>query len=414
MIHRAPWVLSRPFSFSDSTGRMIENGSVVFAADRIVDSGPFVEIKEKYFQVPVVDHQDAVLLPPLVNAHVHLELSCLSRLGSSQKQFVDFPDWIRELLRQRSNVSDAEMMQGSDESLLQLWTRGTGLIADIGNRIEIFPDLTAKMEKNTTICNFLEFLGLTAGSEREMIELLKRLAGHTYVAAHAPYSTGPGLIRAIKQVAEKNNQLFSIHVAESSEEIDFLVDGHGPFRGFLEERGVWDGTFQPPGCGAVDYLDRLGILNESTLCVHVVHVSDDEIDLLAKRRARICLCPGSNRRLASGVAKVERMIASNILPALGTDSLASNDTLDLWREMQLLRQDHPQIDPAIVLSMATRGGAESLGFGESFGQLSAGMKVSVVAARLDDSCDTPDSIYDYLTSAGTAVKVYWLDGVDSH
>jgi cytosine/adenosine deaminase-related metal-dependent hydrolase len=143
--------------------------------------------------------------------------------------------------------------------------------------------------------------------------------------------------------------------------VEFLQSGQGPFRTFLEERGVWDGSFTPPATGPVHYLEGLDLLDHQTLCVHAVHLGDDEIQLLAEKKAKVCLCPGSNRFLGVGRAQPEKMLAAGIRPCLGTDSLASNPQLSLWREMAILAQDHPALPAETIVAMATRYGAEALG-----------------------------------------------------
>ncbi len=410
VLHRAPWVLCSPFSFSGSAGRIIENGCVVTEGSRIAAAGPFSELKDIYTNAVVRDHEQSVLLPALVNAHAHLELSCLSELGKSEERFYYFTDWIRKLLQARSRIeSHEEVTESAVNTLLLMSARGVGLIADIGNKADRCYEGLEKTNRHTTVIHFIELLGLSGTSEQRMLEAIESFSGDRPVAAHAPYSTSPKLIGRIKQSASQQGHVFSIHVAESGEEVDFLRDGKGCFRDFLEERGAWDGSFTPPGCGAITYLDQLGVLDSRTMCVHAVHISEEEIALLADRRAKICLCPASNRQLSSGIAPVTKMLAHKILPALGTDSLASNSTLDIWREMQLLREDHPDVDPAVVFSMATRGGAESLGYGPDFGELSAGKQAAMISVRLDGKCDRPATIYDFLTTAGASVDLQWAE-----
>jgi cytosine/adenosine deaminase-related metal-dependent hydrolase len=202
--------------------------------------------------------------------------------------------------------------------------------------------------------------------------------------------------------------VFSIHVAESAEEIEFLQTGTGSFRSFLESRGAWDNSFNPPGTGAVHYLEQLGVLDHRTLCVHVVHIDEQEIEILANKQVNVCLCPGSNRHLGVGKAPVKQMLSAGILPAIGTDSLSSNKTLNVWREMQILREDHPGLMPQDVFAMATIGGAVAWGRDDELGSLSPGKSAFFLSIESKDSFDSDLEVFDFLTAAGDSIQVDWV------
>jgi cytosine/adenosine deaminase-related metal-dependent hydrolase len=161
--------------------------------------------------------------------------------------------------------------------------------------------------------------------------------------------------------------------------------------------------------GSVHYLESLGVLNDKTICVHVVHVDHEEIEILASRKAKICLCPGSNRFLGSGKAPVTEFLAHGILPALGTDSRASNVLLSIWREMRLLREDHPELSPETVFSMATRGGAEAWGIDSELGTLEPGKHARILKVYCQSNINSSEDILEYMTTAGESVQVEWVE-----
>jgi hypothetical protein len=134
----------------------------------------------------------------------------------------------------------------------------------------------------------------------------------------------------------------------------------------LEEGGMEPGRWQPPGCGAVTYLDRLGFLDSLSLCVHVVQVSEEEIQLLQRSRAGVCLCPRSNLFIGNGLPPVRQLLDAGVPCAIGTDSLASNADLNLFKEMTVL-VDQCGIGPDVVLAMATFHGARNLGLTSHYG-----------------------------------------------
>lgn len=147
----------------------------------------------------------------------------------------------------------------------------------------------------TRVDYYTELLGLSRQATLLALQVMQdHDDGHNFTC-HAPYSTSAALLQSVKERAALLRRLYPLHVGESLDEVEFLATGHGPFRSFLEERGVWDGSFAVPGCGPVAYLERLGLLDELTLCVHCLHLDEAEIDLLARRRAGVCLCAGSNR-----------------------------------------------------------------------------------------------------------------------
>jgi cytosine/adenosine deaminase-related metal-dependent hydrolase len=251
---------------------------------------------------------------------------------------------------------------------------------------------------------------MSTKAAHEAIAALNREEGRDDInrTVHAPYSCHADLIRAVKERSRRQQRIFPLHVAESAVEVDFLRHGSGGFRELLVARNVWDGSFVPMADnnqGSVNYLDGLGVIDSRTLCVHAVHVSKQEITLLAEKRAKICICPGSNRYLGVGRAPVADMLASGIVPALGTDSLASNRELNLWQEMKIVRADHPGIRPSSIFAMATRSGAEALGYGDQMGRLHQGLQASVLAVESPEI--KRSEVFDYLTTIGRQAKVRW-------
>jgi cytosine/adenosine deaminase-related metal-dependent hydrolase len=375
-IHRAPWLL--PISSPP-----VQDGGVAVQSGKIAAVGPFREVRQSWPGAAVIDHPDCVLLPGLINTHAHLELSHLRQLGR-QPAPPSFPAWIERLLEARSRAAadEAAMLQAARQELAQQEAQGVAVIADISNS-----GLTSQLaaEFSGRLAVFKEYLGLRADSAAAALLRLQQESGKQPCTGHAPYSTHPDLLRSLKVRAKRLGHIFPIHAAESPAEIELLRTGSGPFRHFLEERGLWDGSFQPVGQpgGAVRWLHQHGLLDSRTLCVHCVHIDDQEIALLAENGAKVCLCPGSNRCLGAGKAPVGSLLKSGILPAIGTDSLASNPELSLWREMRLLAEDHPDLAPADILRMATLGGAAALGLDSRLGSLEPGKEAAIIAARLE-------------------------------
>ena len=396
-LHRAPFLVP-------VAAPLITDGAVLTENGLILDAGRFADLRNTPGAV-IIDHPGMILTPPLVNAHVHLELAHLAELGQMGTP-ENFSEWIKSLLALREGKGVHGYFFEAWELLDSLSNSGVGLAADIGNLSE---SREIGVGKRVEVLFFLEMLGLSRqAAERNLQQLddLERENKDVSCTAHAPYSTSANLLQALKERARTRRQLFPIHTAESADELEFLRNGSGPLRDFVEKKGVWDGSFVPPGCSSVEYLDRLGLLDHLTLCVHCVQLSDEEIELLSARRAKVCLCPGSNRYMGVGSPPVEKILARNLLPALGTDSLASNPGCSIWEEMRILREDHPGIDPALVFAMATRGGAESLG-STVYGALHPGKAARFLAVEYGQG--TEREVFEFITGIGNKVKIEWLE-----
>ena len=398
-LYRAPYVVPVATPLIEDGGMLTEDG-------RIVAVGRFSDLQGT--NAKVVDYDGHILTPALINGHAHLELSYLAHLGQdlSQAASGDIVAWIRKLLqaREQENVAEDEQEFLAWQALAQLYASGCTVVADIGNNPG---SQTIGKDFKVRVLFFLEMLGLSKQAENEALERIKNSPSEMRCTAHAPYSTGPELMLHLKDRARRHNHIFPLHVAESVDEIDLLQTGSGRFKGFLQYRGGWDDSFVPPGTGAVSYLDKLDILDEKTLCVHAVHINEEEIDILAQCQAKVCLCPGSNRYMGVGKPPVGKFLVKGIRPALGTDSLASNTMLNMWREMRLLLEDHPNLDPEEVFKMATINGAAALGVADQVGTLESGKSSAFLAVC--NQASQKNEIYEFLTSVGEDVQMEWAE-----
>jgi cytosine/adenosine deaminase-related metal-dependent hydrolase len=195
------------------------------------------------------------------------------------------------------------------------------------------------------------------------------------LAAHAPHSVSPALLCLL---AERGGPA-AIHAAESPDESAFLLDGSGAWPAFLERRGLGAVAFEPPGVSPLRHLEELGVLHPRLLAAHCVQADALDRELLARRGVHVVLCPRSNRNLRVGTADVPALLAAGVRLALGTDSLASVDSLDVLDDAVLLHSQFPALDPAAILRMATVGGAAALGLAD-LGSLAAGKRAALVFA----------------------------------
>ncbi len=400
-LYRAPLVLP-------VASPPLEDGAVLTANGRVRAVGPYAEVSRQAADLPLVvetDYDGHVLIPALVNAHCHLELAHLAFLSREwQPEAGDITGWIRRLLEARQECPADP--QAALMALARLFAGGCRTVLDIGNdpaSREVGEQFKAE------VFFFLEMLGLTGQAQESALARLAQQPGDLCCTGHAPYSSGPELLMALKTRATDGDCLFPVHLAESAAEEEFLAAGTGPFRDFLVERGLDLTGFQPPGCGAVTWMDTLGLLDHQTICVHGVRVSREDIALLAARGVGVCLCPGSNRFLGVGRAPLPDYLEAGIVPALGTDSPASNLGFSLWHEMRVLRQDHPGVEPATVLAMATRAGARLLGREGETGVIAPGVNAALPAVVCPDIKGGVDAVLEYLTTTGEDIRLEWIE-----
>ncbi len=395
-IHAAPWVV--PVG-----APVLRDGGVAVAAGVIVAVDVMARLQQQYPGAEVRNYPGCVLTPALVNAHTHLELSHLAGLAS-EPHTGSFTDWITRLLALREHLgADGEAAETAARSALEgQYSSGVQVIADIGNT-SLGRDLAATFPG--LMLAYKEYLGLAEFTLAKNLQRLAQEPAQALCTGHAPYSTHPALLRQLKARANSHGQIFPLHVAEPAAEAEMLACGSGELVDFVRRRGFWDDSFRPTNSGgSIHALHELGLLDARTLCVHAIHVNDAEIQMMADLHVKVCLCPGSNRFLLTGRAPARRYLEHGILPALGTDSLASNPEISLWREMRILAEDQPDLAPADIFTMATRGGAEALGIGHRFGSLAPGRKAAILAVPLAGNCRTETDIHRYLVRTGSTLQ----------
>ena len=395
LLHRAAWVL--PIAAPP-----IHEGWVLVDRGRIVDvgggRGPEASYQEHSqprtanSQIPSSNYRaQTAILPGLVNSHTHLELSWMrGRVPSSER----FDDWIRALVSLRRRNPDAVSAGITDAAVAALdEARRCGTIAfgDISNTF-LTPSLFVRAGCVAHV--FFELIGFNepdpegrVRSARETVDAIERLGSDVRgsLAPHAPYTVSPALFRAIQRDLDAHpGARCSVHLGESSAEVEFLRDGSGPIAEALQGLGAWDPGWRPPECSPVEYLAHLRVLDERTIVVHGVQLTDSDLRRLRDAEAVLVTCPRSNRWTGAGIAPVERFYASGVRVAIGTDSLASGDDLNMFNEMAAVRALAPNVPASRILHSATLGGAEALGFGSEVGSIEPGKRAGLIAVRLPD------------------------------
>jgi cytosine/adenosine deaminase-related metal-dependent hydrolase len=334
---------------------------------------------------PARDLGDAAVLPALVNAHTHLELSWMAGLVPPA---ASMGEWIARLLqlRRESPPGLEDEQRAAADAAAFMHATGTALVGDISNSLHVVGALAGAGLEGVV---FHELLGFNAARPASVVDdaAARARAARTSVggradirfaiAAHAPYSVSPALFREIarRPAAEP----LTVHLAESPEEIEFLRSGSGPLRRLVERLGVWTDEWEPPGCDPVEYLSRVGYLQRGLLAVHAVQLGDDALARLRKAGAVVVTCPRSNIWVGAGMPRVPHFYAAGVRVAIGTDSLASVGSLSLFDELAELRRIAPDVSAASLLESATKIGADALGFGATHGTITTGKRAALIS-----------------------------------
>ncbi len=360
-IFRAKWVCLDP-------DRIMENGCVQ------VENGKITDIfKAGQTTRGARDMGPGVLMPFLVNGHVHLELSALkNKLPLGQ----GFGPWVKALVEKRQELGPAGLAPRALDEAKNLVHKGMGMVGEISTL-----GLTMEMIGLSGLGGvwFQEWLGNTPGDS-----LLEKGGRLFYSGAgHAPHTTDPGLLKKVKKATGNRGLPFSIHVAETRDERDFLQGRKGEWNRFLKNRGIETRHWPLGSKTPVRYLDHLGLLDPLTLCVHLIHADKKDMDILGQSGARVCICPRSNHNLHGRLPDVEAMLDKDLTIALGTDSLASCSSLSIFDEMAYIKKSFQRVDPKRILTMATLNGARALGLDHVAGTLDRGKESAFIYLNLE-------------------------------
>ncbi len=344
----------------------------------------------------VEDLGAAVILPGLVNAHTHLELSWLR---GQVPPSGDFLAWVGQLMALRTSFErsdDPAVMTPVADAVAEMRASGTVAVGDIANAL-VTPAVLADAGMPAVVFHELMGFGVTDGAP----VVARAVARHAPLesrqvrivpAPHAPFSVSEALFTAIRDVVRAAPRpLTSVHVGESPAEVELLRSGQGPWRERLAALGVWRDEWQAPGRGPADYLCDLGVIAAGTLVVHGVQLTDAELARLAATDATLVTCPRSNVWVGVGAPPLARFLASGVRLAVGTDSLASAPDLNLFAELQAMRDLAPDAPARRLLAAATLGGAEALGLDAELGTIAPGKRAALIAVTLPAGVADPEA-----------------------
>jgi cytosine/adenosine deaminase-related metal-dependent hydrolase len=397
-IHRAKYVLAE-------TDHLLSDAAVhVSVPGRISRVEPWPS-GSAHLEAEVIDWGSALILPGLVNAHTHLELT---HLHGRLTNFASFTDWVSQLIQSRQSWTRQEYVQSTREGAKMALAAGTTLVGDISASGASWEAL--KLEKLRKVVFEEVRSPLPELAAEKILALEKQLDSvrtdellSIGIAPHAPYSVSEELYLASFALARSRGLLLAMHVAETEGELEFLLTGTGEFEKFLTAKGVLPRNWKAPGQAPIIHFEELKILHKPALLIHCNYLDKNSMAIILRSRSSVVYCPRSHAFFGHKQHPVRELMDLGINVALGTDSLASNETLSILDEMRFLFEKRRDLRVDEIFRMATLNGAAALGFQGFLGRLRRGHWADLTIVGLPDDPGPKTLTTQVLEGAGEIV-----------
>jgi len=430
IIYRASYVLpmaspaclgaQSPSKYRDgSDAELIGSGEVWVEDGRIREVGQ--GISAAHPDVAVRDLGEAALLPGFVNAHSHVEYT----LSRAPRDGMSFWDWIDAVGFRRDRTPSRELLAASARLGVELCAYSGVTCFGDWSYSGVAAEAIDAFGARGVVC--AELFGQSMGADyrarvRSIVDEARALRSRLSerirvgVSPHAVYTTNPEVLKLCADLCAELDMPIGVHVAETAAEAHYTLGGVGPIADMRRRQG-----YEPmiSGKRPLGVLESAGLLREDTLLAHCIHLTDDEIDLIAASGASVAHCPRSNAYLGEGVMRLGRMREAGVRVGLGTDSIASCLTSDFFEEMRVAlalhrasAEDAGALLAKDVLKLATVGGAEALGLDGEIGRLRPGMRADMIAVDLAGVLPGEDVHLAVISRSPSDVKLRLVDGVE--
>jgi cytosine/adenosine deaminase-related metal-dependent hydrolase len=372
-------------------GPPIGNGAVAVSGDRIVDVGKFPEVSARYSGQEIIDLGEQALLPGLINAHCHLDYTCLRGKIPRQKSFTD---WISAINTEKSKLSPQDYIASISEGFAEAKQFGTTTVANLTAFPELIRQLPGPPIRTWWFAELIDVRSPKRTNEfvDSAIESLK-FAQNYGLAPHALFTASKNLYQRCEQAGK--DVLLTTHLAESREEMEMFRDGSGPLYEFMENIGRDMGD-----CGHETALERFFKVRDSSNALHsarnddwlVAHsneLTESDFELLEKVKTKfhVVHSPRSHDYFGHSPFQSERLRRLGFNICLGTDSLASNESLSLFAEMRPFQRREPEISPEKIFEMVTVNPASALRQQNTLGRIRPGFRADLIAIPCRESRD---------------------------
>jgi 5-methylthioadenosine/S-adenosylhomocysteine deaminase len=384
----------------DGARRVIEDGAVAVRSGRIVAVGARAELQAKYTARETIDATGKVVIPGLINGHTHIPMTLFRGLADD----LDLNEWLTKYIfpAEAKNVTEDFVRAGTQLGLAEMIRGGTTTYCDMYYFEDAIAEETARAGLRGVLGEtVIDFPVADNKTFEQALSYTEKFVNHwkgnalitPAIAPHAPYTVSEEHLKAWRALSDKTGAPLVIHISETQKEVDDIT--------------------KSKGARPVDYLARIGFLNNRTIAAHVVFPSPEELTVLQRLGVGIVHNPQSNMKLASGVAPVPQMLKMDLNLGLGTDGAASNNDLNMWEEMDTAAKLHKVFsgDPKVVTALeafelSTVRGARALHMEREIGSIETGKRADLVLVDLDDLNQTPlYNIYSHLVYATKADDV---------
>jgi len=385
----------------------LRQAAIAIDGAAIVEVGSAGGLLKKYPHAEKYDWPDAILLPGLVNAHVHCELSgAVAAMGPTD----DFVGWLKRVIAAApvdATDRQARAAENTRESIRQSLHFGVTTIGDISRHCGV-----TRQAFSQSPLRAVSFGEITAMAQRRgmLAENIKLATDTTHaseklrigITPHAPYSVEIPAYRRCVQLGLP----IATHLAETPDEAEFLANHTGPLRDLWDWLGFWDQAVPAFAGGPIRLAQVVGLLNAAAVLAHVNYCDDAELDILAAGNASVVYCPRTHRFFGHAPHRWRDMLARGINVAVGTDSRASSPDLNLLDDLRLLRTIAPEVPAQTLWQLATTRPAAALGLADTVGSLTPGKQADVLVYPADGD-DPLDAI---LQSPGMVPQAMWIGG----
>lgn len=391
----------------DNSNTCLENAGIAINASAIIDIGKKEDILQKYSAKKIINADGSLVMPGFVNTHTHAAMTCFRGIADD----LELMDWLNNYIfpAEAKNVTPHLAYWGSLLACAEMIKSGTTTFCDM----YIFEEETARAAKEAGMRCLIgevlfDFPSPNCKTPEEGLAYTRRLAEkwrndplvNILVEPHSLYACSADVLKGAKKIADDFDLMIGLHLLENIQEVNQLKEKFGK--------------------DPVTFLDEIGYLNERLLAFHCVYFSTYDISLFAGHGCKVSHNPASNMKLANGIPPIIEMFKAGITVGLGTDGCASNNTLDMIKEMSTAAKLHKvaSLDPTVmdaktVVRMATQNGAQALGMGQITGSLARGKKADIILIGLNKPHLTPlYNEYSHLVYAagGADVDTVVIDG----
>jgi len=374
-------------------GPPIEDGGVVISGNRIIEVGEFPGVSARHSGQETVDLGEQALLPGLINAHCHLDYTCLRGKIPSRKSFAD---WIRAINAEKAKLGADDYLASITDGFAEAKRFGTTTVANL----TAFPELISQIRSPIRTWWFAELIDLRSPERaNELVDLaIKSLQSEEKwgLAPHALFTASRDLYRRCEEVARRENVLLTTHLAESPEEMEMFREGSGPLYEFMKSIGrlMNDCGKETPLANFLTIRDYSSALraarnDKDWLIAHLNELTESDFDLLetAKRRFHVVHSPRSHGYFAHNRFPFHKLRALGLNICLGTDSLASNENLSLFAEMRAFQRSEPRMSPDKILEMVTVNAALALHQENALGRIRPGFRADLISIPCSGSAN---------------------------